>query len=197
MQLMRQGVNARRYICSQFFQFMGVAANFTWQVAALSKAVAFDCQYRKPLVDIIVKFSGDACSLLLLRLNQLSGHTGERFFRLLAVSNVLREDENPPGHTVDIEPRANFPTHPLGTVFTIPAVFGLQCFSLKTTAMHFFPVLGKVRKKFVVRTSLYLSTIDGVVCTPAVAHLEIAHVTVEHRHSRWCVLDEDFQQFFP
>src|SRR6516162_7887295 len=131
--------------------------NFRGQIFVLfSKLVESDCHQSKALVNVVVKLSRDPDAFLLLCLNQFSGHTGERFFRLLAVSNVLREDENPPGHTVDIEPRTNFPTHPLNTVFTIPAVFGSQCFSLKTTAMHFFPVLGKVRKKFVVRTSQYL-----------------------------------------
>ena len=134
---------------------------------------------------------------MILRLDQFSSHIGERLLHLLALADVLDKDENPTGDPVETPPGTNLPAEPRGTVRTIPAVFlAPQCFSSDTTPMHLFPPVGKVRRNFIMRAPQYLRTLNRVVCTPAIAHLEVAHVTVEHRDSRRRVLDEDFQKLF-
>src|SRR4029077_19692235 len=58
-----------------------------------------------------------------------------------------------------------------------------------------FRPVGNVRKKLVVRVSHNLRSIYSIISTPALAHLQIAHLPVEHRQSSWHVLDEYFQQY--
>src|SRR5258708_22075054 len=114
---------------------------------------------------------------------------------MLAVGNVFGKDKNPSGQPVEILPRANLPSGPSGATLTIPTVFfGSQRFAFKTTAVNFLPPFGKIREDFIVRTPHYPRTVERIIRAPAVAYLEIAHVTVEHRHCRWHVFDEYFQQ---
>src|SRR5262249_24092202 len=68
----RQGVNTRRYVCSQFLQFKHIALNFTGQIIAPSEPVESDCQYRKTLVNVVMKLSSNASAFLFLRFDQLS-----------------------------------------------------------------------------------------------------------------------------
>src|SRR3974377_2302682 len=116
---------------------------------------------------------------------------------MLPVGDVFGEYQNPSYIPAGCLPRTNFPANPRSkTALTIPTVIlGSQCLSFKSTAMYLFPALGNVGKHFVMRASQHLRSIHGVVCTPAVAHLQIAHLAVEHRHSRRHGFDEDFQQF--
>src|SRR5215469_15699555 len=161
MQLMRQDMEIRRYIFSLLLQFVHSVPNFAGQIIMLSsKLVESDCQECESLVDVVVKLSGYTGAFLLLCFNQLFGHAGECLFHLFAVRNVLGEDENPSGQPVATPPRTNLPADPRSAVLTIPTIFvGSQCFSLKTTAVHFLPVVGNVREKFVVRASQYLRTV--------------------------------------
>src|SRR5215469_3207624 len=168
-------------------------------IVFFSELVEFKCQQSKTLIDIVVKLSGYTGAFLLLCFNQLSGHAGEFLLHLLAVSNILGKDENSPRSAVEGHPRTSHPVNPhSAAACAIPPVFlGSQGFALKSTAVNLFPASGKVGKKLVMRTSGYLRTVNSVISTPAVTRLQITHLTVEHRHSRWYVLDEDFQQFLP
>src|SRR5262249_58413102 len=99
--------------------------------------------------------------------------------------NVLGEDQNSsytPGRRL---PRTNLPANPRNAACTIPAVFiGSQGFSFEGTAVNFSPPLRHIRGNFVVRTSQYLRSFYTVICTPAVADLQVSHVTTKHRDTR-------------
>src|SRR6516162_4932917 len=154
MQLMRQDMEIRRYNFSLLLQIVHSVPNFAGQIIMhSSKLVESDCQKSESLVDVVVKLSGYACSFLLLCLDQLSGHTGEFFFRLLPASNVLREDENPSHSTFRGLPRTNLPACPMSAVLPIPTVFvRSEGFSLKAAAVNLFPTLGHIWKNLIVGT---------------------------------------------
>src|SRR6266481_4128118 len=117
---------------------------------------------------------------------------------MLAVGNVLRENENPSRQPVEILPRANLPSEPCGAALAIPTVFiGSQRFSRKSAPVNLLPPFRKAREDFVMRTPQYLRTVKRIIRAPALANLEIAHVTVEHRYCGRYMFNEDFQQFLP
>src|SRR5438094_7850311 len=55
---------------------------------ALLKYVELDAQHCDALIDIVMKLSRDACTFLLLRIDQPAAHAGKSFLGLLTIRNV-------------------------------------------------------------------------------------------------------------
>ena len=144
------------------------------------------------LIDVVVKLSCDSSAFFLVRFDQLLTDPGKGLFHLFATRNVLSENENPSGQAVRaVPPRANLPAKPRGAAFSVPWVFvGSDGFARKSTAVQLLSSGRVCQEKCRNATSQLLGAVDAVVRTPAIAHLDVAHVTVEHCHSGRHVFNE-------
>src|SRR6185437_8730882 len=64
----------------------------------------------------------------------------------------------------------------------------------QNSAMSFAPALGKVRKDFVVRSAGEVLSLEIIVCKKTITHLDVTHVSVEHRDRSRSVFDKQAQQ---
>src|SRR4051794_993234 len=122
----------------------------------------------------------------------------QRLPRKLPRGDVLGKDKNSFWQSLATSPWPNLPAYPccaaLGSITTI--FFGAQRFSGKPTKMELLPSLWDVGENFVMREAYNLRTVKRVIRTPALAHLDIAHITVKHGDRRRHMLDECPQQLF-
>src|SRR5271170_3419202 len=93
MQLVRQGLNIGRYLGGLLLYFGDVSRELGRIGRALLELCQFNGQQRETLTDIVVKFSGDPATFLLLRLNQLAAHARESRVRQFARRYVEKRND--------------------------------------------------------------------------------------------------------
>src|SRR6267378_1881062 len=95
MQLVRQGLNIGGYLRNLFMEFTHTAADTGQDERIVVKLLYLDSQKRETLTNVVVKFSANPATFLLLCLNQPAAHTCERSFGQFARGDVDKRDHSP------------------------------------------------------------------------------------------------------